>query len=278
MDINDDYDHIDPMLIYSPSNVPGPAFSEDNFLELDNGCQCTTDCGLYCYHQGTSPGSSYECGLFDLSRLGQPVFECNSRCSCEPSRCSNRIVTRGPNQNLKICKTKNKGYGLYCSKPVIKGEYICEYAGELLDEETARKRYEHQTKNKKSNYILVLREFSGSKLTCKTIVDPTVIGNIGRYANHSCDPNIVIVPVRIQTVIPHLALVASRDINEDEELCFDYGDPGGQTKQKNMKVEQFEEIISSSNDMEEESRTKCECGSKNCHSFLPFHKDLLLNS
>ena len=42
-----------------------------------------------------------------------------------------------------------------------------------LDEETARKRYEHQTLNKKSNYILVLREFAGPKLTCKTIVDPT---------------------------------------------------------------------------------------------------------
>ena len=29
MDINDDYDHIDPMLIYSPSNVPGPAFRKN---------------------------------------------------------------------------------------------------------------------------------------------------------------------------------------------------------------------------------------------------------
>ena len=43
-------------------------------------------------------------------------------------------------------------------------------------------------------------------------IDISAIGNIGRYANHCCDPNVLIVPVRIETIIPHLALVAGRDI------------------------------------------------------------------
>jgi len=280
MDINDNYDHVDPMLIYSPTNIPGPGFSEHNFIELENGCLCTTDCGSYCYHQGSNSGSSYECGIFNLSILGRPVFECNSKCRCEPSRCSNRIISLGPNQNLQICKTEKKGYGLFCKNNLRSGEFICEYAGELLDEETARKRYEIQTKNGKSNYILVLREFSGDKLTYKTIVDPTAIGNIGRYANHCCDPNVLIVPVRIETIIPHLALVAGRDILQGEELCFDYGDPGGQARLLGSqptpaKTTSIRSPNGETNEGEEEARTRCECGSGACHGYLPFNKQLL---
>ena len=31
MDINDDYDHKDPMLIYAPTNIPGPGFRWEHF-------------------------------------------------------------------------------------------------------------------------------------------------------------------------------------------------------------------------------------------------------
>ena len=66
----------------------------------------------------------------------------------------------------------------------------------------------------KTPYFLINRLGAHIFSCLKNIFYFLVIGNIGRYANHSCDPNIVIVPVRIQTVIPHLALVASRDINK----------------------------------------------------------------
>ena len=41
---------------------------------------------------------------------------------------------------------------------------------------------------------------------------PLALGNIGRYLNHSCDPNLVMVPVRTSSAVPHLALFAARDI------------------------------------------------------------------
>eukprot|EP00088_Acartia_fossae_P071171 TRINITY_DN9713_c0_g1_i1.p1 TRINITY_DN9713_c0_g1~~TRINITY_DN9713_c0_g1_i1.p1 ORF type:complete len:284 (-),score=29.46 TRINITY_DN9713_c0_g1_i1:41-892(-) len=282
MESNDNYEHVDPMLIYTPGNVPGPSFSEDNFVELDNGCFCTTDCGVACFHQGSFSVGSYECGLLNTNNLGRPVFECNSKCECEPSRCLNRVVTHGPHPRLKVCRTSGKGYGLFCDVDLQKGEFVCEYAGEILDDAGAKRRFEAQTRQKRSNYILVLREFSGSSLTCKTIVDPTAMGNIGRYANHSCEANLVVLPVRIETVIPHVAMFTNRFVPKGEELCFDYGDPGGSrifenTRSLTSGPEGIESRSPTSSVDDIESRTPCECRSAKCRLFLPFDKDLLMN-
>ena len=53
------------------------------------------------------------------------------------------------------------------------------------------------------------------------IIDPTSYGNIARFINHSCDPNCV---VRKWTVGKEtsIGIFARRDIQEDEELTFDY--------------------------------------------------------
>ena len=41
-----------------------------------------------------------------------------------------------------------------------------------------------------------------------------VIGNIGRYLNHSCEPNLWMVTVRSNTMVPHLALLTTRAVTE----------------------------------------------------------------
>ena len=43
------------------------------------------------------------------------------------------------------------------------------------------------------------------------IIPQTFVGNIGRYANHSCAPNLTMHPVRSELAsVPHLALFANR--------------------------------------------------------------------
>jgi len=277
MELCDNYDHPDPGLVYCTTNIPGVMHSAEvphpiNFIELDNGCDCTTNCSQFCFHPGCTVGggtNNYECGLLDLSKLGYPIFECNSTCRCEPSRCFNRIVQIGPHPHLKISKVNEKGYGLFCTAELKKGEFVCEYAGEIIDQTIAKERFDVQTAKNKSNYILILREYSGKNLTCKTIVDPTVVGNIGRYCNHSCEPNLVMVPVRIHTLIPHLALFAAKPIEQGEELCFDYGDPGSggehnQLIEQNIDNEQLKR------------RTRCYCGSIQCRGYLPFDQELCI--
>jgi len=172
MDFIDPYDHITPGLVYSPSNIPGAGTSLSKFDLLGNGCDCTTDCSSACSHLAFH-GGSYVNGCVSSFRCNLPLFECNSSCLCEPSRCTNRLVQRGPSIQLKIAPIVGKGLGLVALSSLKQGQFVCEYAGEIIDEQTARARFAAQMRDKKPNYILVVREYSGVDLVNKTIVDPT---------------------------------------------------------------------------------------------------------
>ena len=89
-----------------------------------------------------------------------------------------------------------------------------------------------------------------------------MIGNIGRYLNHSCDPNLVMVPVRTDCLVPSLALFTSKPVEAGQELCYHYGDSG--------QGEPEEEEDSSGL---ERTRTRCQCKSSSCRKYLPFNTE-----
>ena len=78
-------------------------------------------------------------------------------------------------------------------------------------------------------------------------VDAMYYGNVSRFFNHSCNPNVAIYTVvrNGDNRVYDLAMVAMRPIKPFEELCFDY-----KTK-KGVKVPQ-----------------QCYCGEKNCRGWL----------
>jgi len=274
--LQDDYSHESPDLFYSPRSIPGPGARKEDFVELKNGCECTTNCSEDCAHLA-SYGINYSCGLLvgrRAAKVDLPVLECNGSCACQPNRCTNRVVQFGPNTNLKVVQTSSKGLGLTATSTFRKGEFVCEYAGEIIDKETALARLRVQEETRAPNYILVLTEHTATQ-PITTIVDPTVIGNIGRYLNHSCDPNLEMVPVRTDSSLPHLALFAVRYIQEGEELCFDYGNPG----RSKILDSNLPSTSNSSDQQISDSvcRSPCYCGAKWCSTFLPFEVDMLLN-
>lgn len=114
-----------------------------------------------------------------------------------------------------------------------------------------------QDEKGEDNYILFVHERSESRLLSTTVVDPTVLGNVGRYLNHSCGPNLSVHPVRSSRRVPHLALFARRDIRAGEELTFSYGDAGG-----------------AGGPEENKSSKKCLCGAEGCKGFLPASSSL----
>jgi histone-lysine N-methyltransferase SETMAR len=73
------------------------------------------------------------------------------------------------------------------------------------------------------NYILIFKEhFADGRSIC-TCLDPTNIGNVGRFINHSCGPNLIAYAIRVGgNPHPRVALFAGRDINVGEELAFSY--------------------------------------------------------
>lgn len=97
--------------------------------------------------------------------------------------------------------------------------------------EEARRRQkiydEHSSGGRFSCALLVVREHLPSGKACLRInIDGTRIGNIARFINHSCDGgNLLTVLVRSSgTLLPRLCFFASRNIEEDDELTFSYGD------------------------------------------------------
>ncbi|TRZ06152.1 hypothetical protein HGM15179_020955, partial [Zosterops borbonicus] len=77
-------------------------------------------------------------------------------------------------------------------------------------------------------------------------IDARYYGNVSRFINHLCDPNII--PVRVFMLhqdlrFPRIAFFSSRHIRPGEELGFDYGDRFWDIKSKYFP---------------------CQCGSEKC--------------
>lgn len=248
----DEYEHSIPDVMYIVSNIPGPGIDVTDFeAEYSVGCSCTTDCcnvGCSC----TRGPANYINSRIVSEKSSGPVFECNAHCKCEPN-CGNRLVQNGPLNCLVSEVVAGKGFGLFTSKPIRKGQFICEYAGEVTDLQEARRRIEANKRSGAMNYVLVVSEHVGDRVIV-TCIDPRYFGNIGRYANHSCDPNSSLVPVRVEGIVPRLCLFASRDIAVGEEVTFDYA--GG----------------AMANSVHCLSDTPCLCGSNNCFRYLPHNQ------
>ena len=135
-----------------------------------------------------------------------PIFECRELCQCK--NCTNRVVQNGPISGLLVQDFGFKGLGLICQNTIRKDTFVCEYAGEILSAEAGKNR----SKKDKMNYILyVVENFRSEKRIFA--IDPTKIGNIGRYINHSCDPNLSKNLVHVDTMNPRVALMANTDID-----------------------------------------------------------------
>ncbi|KAJ9591615.1 hypothetical protein L9F63_001829 [Diploptera punctata] len=255
----DNYQHISPAIMYTAVNIPGPGANLEDFnTQFKKGCDCKTKCTIDVCPCVKKYNINYdEDGKLLESKFNGPVVECNSLCGCaEKGRCGNRIVQFGPRENLIIFDTGElKGFGLKSESEISKGEFICEYAGEIVSLEKAYQRSEVNSDG--MNYILILNEYLSEGNVLKTCVDPTVIGNIGRYINHSCQPNSTIIPVRTNNLVPKLCIFALRVIRANEEISFDYG--GGDNNSTNLKSDK---------------RKSCSCGSSNCKKVLPYDETI----
>lgn len=225
-EINDDYDHLDNDLEYILENVLSENIRENVNENNDckrlhdlfnsfllNKCECEEveypQCSK-CLH-----GSNYiydkqfqELVLSDSENRIDVIYECSQMCSCKPGNCMNRLVQYGPRKFLKIVDSFQYGSkGLITTCDIPKNAFICEYAGELLTMQEAKMILRQNELQNNMNYVLFLKEScptSESNSEILTIVDPSRRGNIGRYINHSCDPNCHIKSVRIDCPIPKI--------------------------------------------------------------------------
>ena len=222
------------------------------------GCQCKscspTLCN--CIFNATQPAAKpiFTDGLLNIEEIHSnteytlPIYECNSKCICDSS-CVNRVTQKGGVEGLEVFSTENRGLGLRTNKHIPTGIFVAEFVGEVVRVIEAKTRLEKLTERDPC-FIIVLKEHAGDSKTFITCIDATLKGNESRFINHSCEPNLIMLPVRINSVVPHLCLFSGREIAGGEEVTYDYG--GG------------------SDVMPSQRAVTCLCDSLRCKGFLPF--------
>eukprot|EP00698_Gefionella_okellyi_P001118 TRINITY_DN11004_c0_g1_i1.p1 TRINITY_DN11004_c0_g1~~TRINITY_DN11004_c0_g1_i1.p1 ORF type:complete len:1063 (-),score=199.34 TRINITY_DN11004_c0_g1_i1:3-3140(-) len=255
---NDVDDEDLPAFHYVTKNVEGDAIHIDRNANSLRGCSCTGPCVdpriCECARQmgGLLP---YENGATKPNFSGV-IYECNYKCSCSKKSCPNRVVQLGLRTSLQIYKTRTKGWGVRTLKPIKRGELACEYCGEIITDQEAEergKRYDRQG----CSYLYDLDIVGGPgqdggdlSSSIQKCIDATQYGNMARFINHSCDPNIVKRVVFVDhhdSLFPRIAFYAARDIAANEELTYDY----------NYKL-----------NMSTGLTIICQCGAANCRGRL----------
>lgn len=247
---------------FEPINacVAGPGVDlQLGTVSLYKGCCCINECQMREEADTCSCKIAFDCsGHLDsafLSSVSAPVFECNSCCTC-PLSCPKRVTQRCSRWQLSVFETEKKGLGLRTLDGIPKGSYVIEYVGEIINA-TERRRRLAALNSQEPCYLVVFKEHTPNR-TLVTTVDATRKGNLARFINHSCRPNLVVVPVRSDSVVPRLCLFACRDIAQGEELTFSYFGRTGS-----------EAIMSGGISY---GPKRCWCGAEECIGYLPYEQ------
>ncbi|KAK1426989.1 hypothetical protein QVD17_15671 [Tagetes erecta] len=202
--------------------------SKPSSCRCSNGCQPATNCPCVERNSGYLPYSS---GGILLSH-NSVIHECGPSCLC-PTTCRNRISQAGLKLRLEVFRTKNKGWGLRSWDPIRAGAFICEYAGDVIE----------NSSDSDDEYILdTTRSFDSLepvptdeyvKPPFPLIVSAKNKGNVGRFMNHSCSPNVYWQPIVRENEHEsylHIGFYAIRHIPPLHELTFNYGNPKAEKK------------------------------------------------
>ncbi|KAL2348457.1 hypothetical protein Fmac_002457 [Flemingia macrophylla] len=159
---------------------------------------------------------------------GYLVYECNHMCRCNKS-CPNRVLQNGVRVKLEVFKTEKKGWAVRAGEAILRGTFVCEYIGEVLDVQEARNRQKrYGTEHCSYFYNIDARVNDMSRLIegqAQYVIDATKFGNVSRFINHSCSPNLANHQVLVESMDcerAHIGLYASRDIALGEELTYDF--------------------------------------------------------
>ena len=114
-----------------------------------------------------------------------------------------------------------KGRGIVAKRNFVKGEFVVEYAGKLIDFGTAIELESKYSMDTTKGCYMYYFNHKGKQFC----VDATVeSGRYGRLLNHSRKyPNCITKVVMFEDT-PRLILVARQDLPKGTELVYDYGD------------------------------------------------------
>ena len=124
---------------------------------------------------------------------------------------------------MVVCRTGAKGYGVMTTKTILKGSFVCSYVGEYISEDDLQKQEARKLKAlAKNSSDFVTYAFQIHEGTDDYNIDSEYVGNVARFFNHSCAPNMKPVKVCTGMKYPTMAFFALRRIEAGEELTWKY--------------------------------------------------------
>jgi hypothetical protein len=140
-------------------------------------------------------------------------MECARDCGCG-SACQNQRFSGKRYAKVSVIKTEKKGYGLRADTDLEPNDFIFEYIGEVIGEAAFRRRMQNYDEEG-------IKHFYFMSLTKGEFVDATKRGNLGRFCNHSCNPNSYVDKWVVGDKL-RMGIFAERKIKAGEELVFNY--------------------------------------------------------
>ncbi|OMH82265.1 Histone-lysine N-methyltransferase SUV39H1 [Zancudomyces culisetae] len=192
---------------------------------------------------------------------GFAIYECNYVCACGPY-CHNRVIQRGSNVKFQIFRTKNKGWGVKTLQTLKSGQFVAEYVGEVITNKEATRRGKLNDKLG-STYLFDLDYGTPENKEPEFSIDAENYGNITRFLNHSCSPNLEIRAAYINYWDKghhHLVFFTNQRIPAGTELCFDYNpsySADSSDSQEKDPGSKFNHV-----------GYKCYCGAPNCRGYV----------
>lgn len=140
-------------------------------------------------------------------------MECVGDCGCGPN-CQNQRFQRREFAKVSVIKTEKKGHGLRADMDLRPNQFIYEYIGEVIGEA--------QFRRKMINYDGEgIKHFYFMSLSKGEFVDATKRGNLGRFCNHSCNPNCYVDKWVVGQKL-RMGIFAKDHVKAGEELVFNY--------------------------------------------------------
>ncbi|KAG4927438.1 hypothetical protein JHK85_053924 [Glycine max] len=189
------------------------------------------------------PTGKFNKGLVEAKDV---VFECGPECGCGPG-CVNRTSQRGLRYRLEVFRTAKKGWAVRSWDFIPSGAPVCEYTGILA-------RAEDMDSVLENNYIFeidCLQTIKGlggrerrsqdgdipanlldkyhdqcSESAPEFCIDAGSTGNIARFINHCCEPNLFVqcvLSTHNDLRLARVMLFAADNIPPLQELTYDYG-------------------------------------------------------
>ncbi|WCJ42035.1 Histone-lysine N-methyltransferase H3 lysine-9 specific SUVH4 [Euphorbia peplus] len=238
--------------------IPPPSFTYSKSLQVAknievpanaSGCKCKGSCvdARRCACARLN-GSDFPYVQRDGGRLIEAkavVFECGPKCGCGPD-CVNRTSQSGIKYRLEVFRTPKKGWGVRSWDFIPSGAPVCEYIGKVM-------RNEDMDNIAENNYIFeidcveTIRGIDGRESRLGNVpvedkidveddpssehqpdfcIDAGSTGNVARFINHSCEPNLFVQCVlssHHDLKLARIMLFAADNIPPLQELTYDYG-------------------------------------------------------